>query len=165
MDASGSIGRTLRQTVRNTVVHPVVLPVLAGLAWQLTGLDLPAPVDEALRLLGTAVAPLCLVLIGVTLAYSSVRGAVRPALAIGAAKLLVMPALVLAVAYGVFGLRGLALQVVVMMAALPTGSNALIFAQRYRSHEAVVTTAIVLSTFGYALGASLWLAVLAAVAA
>jgi hypothetical protein len=48
-----------------------------------------------------------------------------------------------------------------MIAAVPVGSNALIFAQRYRAQEAETTTAIVLSTLGFMLTAPLWLAVLA----
>ena len=163
-DASAGLLRTLRNTVRNTVIHPVVLPVLAGLLWNATGWALPGPLDETLQLLGTAVAPLCLVLIGITLAYTAGRtvfGAVRSALLISAIKLLLLPATVLLVAHWGLGLRGLPLQVAVMMAALPTGSNALIFAQRYRSFEAEATTSIVLSTLGFVLTAPLWLAVLA----
>jgi len=56
--------RMLRSTLRNTVIHPVVLPVLLGLAWNLLGFGLPGLVDEVLQLLGSAVVPLCLVLIG-----------------------------------------------------------------------------------------------------
>ena len=67
-DATAGLLRTLRSTVRNTLIHPVVLPVLAGLVWHATGWPLPGPLDETLQLLGTAVAPLCLVLIGITLA-------------------------------------------------------------------------------------------------
>ena len=163
-DASAGLLRTLRSTVRNTIIHPVVLPVLAGGLFNATGLPLPGALDETLQLLGTAVAPLCLVLIGITLAYTAgatVRGAVRGAGVIAMLKLLVLPALVLAVAHWGFGLSGLPLQVAVLMAALPTGSNALIFAQRYRSQEAEATTAIVLSTLGFVLTAPLWLAVLA----
>ena len=161
-DATAGLLRTLRSTVRNTVIHPVVLPVLLGLAWNLSGADLPGALDETLKLLGTAVAPLCLVLIGISLAYSRLRGAVRSALLISGLKLLVLPAVVLLVAHWGFGLSGLPLQVAVMLAALPTGSNALIFAQRYRSQEAETTTAIVLSTLGFVLTAPLWLAALTA---
>ncbi len=163
-DATAGLLRTVRVTVRNTLIHPVVLPVLAGLLWNATGWPLPGPLDETLQLLGTAVAPLCLVLIGITLAYTAghtVRGAVRSALVLAAVKLLAMPALVLLVAHWGFGLAGLPLQVVVVLAAMPSGSNALIFAQRYRAQEAETTTAIVLSTVGFVLTAPLWLAVLA----
>lgn len=164
-EASASLWRTLKSTVRNAVVHPVTLPVLLGGLWHATGVPLPGPIDETLALLGSAVAPLCLVLIGITLAYTdtaTVRRAARSALGTMLLKLLVLPALVLLAGRWGFGLQGLALQVVVLMAALPTGSNALIFAQRYRVLEAEATTAIVLSTLGYVLTVSGWLAVLAA---
>ncbi|MEN9891272.1 MAG: hypothetical protein RLY78_1567 [Pseudomonadota bacterium] len=158
-----SIWAAARTTARNAIIHPVVLPVVAGMVWQATGWPLPGPIDETLQLLGTAVAPLCLVLIGMTLAYTpgrAVRAALGAALRLSAFKLLLMPALVLAAAWGVFGLRGLALQVVVLMAALPTGSNTLIFAQRYRCHEGEASATIVLSTLLFALTAPAWLLLL-----
>jgi malonate transporter len=58
--ASGHAARLwpmLRQTLRNTIVHPVVLPVLAGLAWNVTGLGLTPVLDETLAALGSAVVP------------------------------------------------------------------------------------------------------------
>jgi predicted permease len=156
--------RTLGLTARNTLVHPVVLPVLAGLAWNLTGLGLHPVLDESLATLATAVVPVCLVLIGVTLAAYGVRGQVRGALGSSVLKLLVLPAVVLAVAHLGFGLAGLPLAVVVMMAALPAGSNALIFAQRYETLQAETTAAIVLSTVAFAFTASFWITVLRVVA-
>ncbi|MFT3664041.1 AEC family transporter [Piscinibacter sp.] len=152
---------TLGRTVRNTIIHPVVLPVLAGLAWNLAALPLPAIAVEILATLAQAVVPLCLVLIGMSLAYYGVKGAARGAVLIGVLKLLVLPALVLAAARWGFGLSGLPLAVVVMMAALPVGSNALIFSQRYAALEAEATAAIVFSTLAFVATASIWLAVLA----
>ena len=153
--------RTLARTMRNTIIHPVVLPVLAGIAWNLAGLRLPGIVDEILVTLGQAVVPLCLVLIGMSLAYYGVKDAARGAVTVTLLKLFVQPALVLVVAHWGFGLTGLPLAVVVMMAALPVGSNALIFSQRYAALEAEATAAIVFSTFGFVVSASFWLAVLA----
>lgn len=158
------LARTLATTLRNTIVHPVVLPVLAGLAWNFAGLGLHPVADEALAALGSAVVPVCLVLIGLTLAAYGVRGQWRGALALSLVKLLVLPALVLAAAHWGFGLAGLPLAVVVMMAALPVGSNALIFAQRYETLQAEATAAIVFSTAGFVATATLWLGVLAALA-
>ena len=150
----------LRSTLRNTVIHPVVLPVLLGLAWNLLGFGLPGLVDEVLQLLGSAVVPLCLVLIGLSLAYYGVQGHLRGALGVTLLKLLGLPALVLAVAHWGFGLEGLPLSVLVMLAALPVGSNALIFAQRYNTLQAEATAAIVFSTLAFVLTAPLWLALL-----
>jgi malonate transporter len=161
--ATTSLLQTLGATARNTVIHPVVLPVLAGMAWNFAGLPLPGVLDEVLQLLASAVVPLCLVLIGMSLAYYGLRGNVRGALLLSALKLLVLPALVLVVARYGFGLGGAALGVVVMIGALPAGANALIFSQRYRAQESEVTTMVVLSTFLYAATAPLWLLMLRAV--
>jgi malonate transporter and related proteins len=156
-----SIGATLAATVRNTVIHPVVLPVLAGLVWNATGLGLNTVVDETLGLLGSAVVPICLVLIGLSLAYYGVQGHLRGATGLSLVKLVGQPALVLLVAHWGFGLAGVPLAVVVMMAALPVGSNPLIFAQRYATLQAEATAAIVFSTLAFVATAAVWLALLA----
>ena len=134
--ADTHLASTLLATARNTVVHPVVMPVLIGLAWNALGLPVPAVADEILQTLGQAVVPLCLVLIGMSLAYYGVQGAAKVAVLLSMLKLVVLPAVVLAIARWGFHLGGLPLTVIVMMAALPIGSNALIFAQRYRTLEA-----------------------------
>ena len=69
---------------------------------------------------------------------------------------------VLVVAHWGFGLSGVPLAVLVMAAALPVGSNALLFAQRYATLEAEATAAIVASTVAFVATAALWLAVLGA---
>ena len=157
------LAATLVTTARNTVIHPVVLPVLSGLLWNATGWPLPTVVDEILATLGQAVVPLCLVLIGMSLAHYGVRTSAKGAGVISVLKLLVLPGLVLAIGHFAMGLQGLPLSVVVMAAALPVGSNALIFSQRYQTLEAEATAAVVFSTLGFALTAPLWLAVLARV--
>lgn len=151
--------RTLLTTVRNTVIHPVVLPVLAGFAWNLTGLGLPTVLDEVLQLLGSAVVPLCLTLIGMSLAYYGLPNEWRSMAGLLALKLLLLPFLVLVLAHWGFGLTGMPLAVIVMMGALPAGSNTMMFAQRYRTLEAETAGAVVISTLLFALTAPLWLAV------
>jgi predicted permease len=87
-----------------------------------------------------------------------VRGAARGAVVLALVKLFLLPALALVVARWGFGLTGLALAVVVMMAALPVGSNALIFSQRYATLQSEASAAIVFSTLGFVVTAPLWLA-------
>ncbi len=159
-DGAAGLGQVLLGTARNALIHPVVLPVLVGLAWNLTGLGLAEPVDEVLQVLGSAVVPLCLTLIGMSLAYLGLPKSLAGALTISGIKLLLQPALVLAVAWGVFGLRGLTLSVLVLMASLPAGSNALMFAQRYRALEGETAAVNVLSTLAFVAVAPFWLWVL-----
>lgn len=154
-------------TARRTVVHPVVLPVLAGIGWNLAGLPLPAPVDELLALLAQAAVPLCLVIIGLSFAEQGLHGlrqALRPAVTLSLLKLVALPALVLLTGTAL-DVGAPALAVIVMCAALPTGSNALIFAQRYRTLTGEVTVTTVLSTLAFAVTAPLWLLLLGAIGA
>jgi predicted permease len=162
-DGAGLI-QTLRQTVRNTLIHPIVLPVLSGLAWRALDLPLPAMVDEILLTMSQAVVPLCLVLIGLSLACYGVKGSYKRAVVLSLLKLVALPAVVLLVGHWGMGLSGLPLSVVVLAAAMPVGTNALIFSQRYETLEAEATAAIVFSTLGFMLTAPLWLAVLSTLA-
>lgn len=155
--ADAHVGRMLADTARKTVIHPVVLPILAGLVWNALGAPTPAVIDEVLLQLGQAVVPLCLVLIGLSLAQYGIKTSAKGAVVLSLLKLMLLPAVVLVVGHWGFGLSGLPLSVVVMAAALPVGNNALIFAQRYESQEAESTAAIALSTFAFALTAPLWL--------
>ena len=116
---------------------------------------------EVLELLSLGVVPVSLVVIGLSLAYYGLAPRIAPSMVFAAIKLVVQPAFVLLVAHWAFGLAGAPLSVVVLMAALPVGSNALIFAQRYRANEAEATAAIVVSTLAFAFTAPLWLAALA----
>ncbi|MGY4827268.1 AEC family transporter [Sphaerotilaceae bacterium SBD11-9] len=155
--ADAHVGRMLFETARKTIIHPVVLPILAGLVWNAAGVPTPAVIDEMLLQLGQAVVPMCLVLIGLSLAQYGLKSAAQGAVMLSLYKLVLLPAVVLVVGHWVFGLTGLPLSVVVMAAALPVGNNALIFAQRYEAQEAETTAAVALSTFAFALTAPLWL--------
>jgi predicted permease len=75
-------------------------------------------------------------------------------------KMLVMPVVVLVAAHWGLGLSGLPLTVIVLVASLPTGSNALLFAQRYQTQVPQATATIVVGTVAFAALAPMWLQVL-----
>lgn len=152
--------RALVTTIRRSVIHPVVLPILLGLAYHATGWPIPGPVDDTLATLAQAVVPVSLVTIGLTLHRYGITGTAGQAIALSFGKLLVQPTIVLLVAYLGVGLRGLPLTIAVLCAALPIGSNVLLFAQRYDVLQAETTAAIVTSTIAFLVTAGLWLALL-----
>lgn len=127
------------------LIHPIPLPIISGLLFAQTGLVLPTVVDKPLQLLGSAFGPLALVLLGVTLARTPMRGHVRQALWVATSKNLIMPALVGLCAWAL-GITGLPLTVMVVAAALPIGANVFLFAQRYDVVQEVTTASMGLST-------------------
>lgn len=130
---------------KGALIHPIPLPIISGLLFAQTGWALPAVVDKPLQLLGSAFGPIALVLVGVTLARTPLRGQLLPSLWITLSKNLVLPLLVGLSAWGV-GITGLQLTVMVVAAALPMGANVFLFAQRYEVAQETTTAGMGVST-------------------
>lgn len=150
----------LLPVIRASLLHPVVLPILAGLAWSASGATLPRPVDATLAMLGGAAPPLCLVLLGASLAQFGVRKALPTAAGLTALKSVVHPLAVWLVGRFALGLDPLPMAVATMTAAMPIGANVYLFAQRYESEVAAVSAAVTLSTLVSAATVPLLLAAL-----
>lgn len=136
---------TVLQAVRNGIVHPVPLPILAGLLFAQTGLKLPGAVDSSLQVLGQALGPMALLLVGVTLAFTPVGQHLRSACGIALVKNVAHPLLLAALAWG-FGLSGLSVAVMFTAASLPVGANVFLFTQRYGVMQEEVSASIFVST-------------------
>lgn len=136
--------RTVLSAVRNAVIHPVPLPIIAGLLFAQTGWAIPEVVDRPLQWLGNAFGPLALLLVGVTLAGTTVGPHLRGALGLTLVKNLLMPALVAGLGL-LMGLSGLPLVVMIVTAALPMGANVFLFSQRYAVAEELVTASVIVS--------------------
>ncbi len=130
LNAGAAWPRVLRATAAGVARNPVVMAVLAALIWSQTGVPLPAFFRRTLELLGGAAPPVALFCLGGSLLGFSVRGAMPELAATVGLKLLAQPALVWLACWG-FGLGPLETAVAVTAAALPTGANAFLLAQRY----------------------------------
>ena len=147
-DAGGRRRRMARMVVgalRNGIFHPVPMPIIIGLLFAQTGLVLPEVVDRPLLLLGNAMGPLALVLVGATLARARVGAQLKGSMGLALLKNLVMPAIVAAIGWAV-GLTGLPLTVMIVAASLPIGANVFMFSQRYEVAEELVTAGVAVST-------------------
>jgi malonate transporter and related proteins len=142
---SQSVSASIAQTIKASVVHPVILPILAGLAGSYAGLTLPVWLDGALKYLADAAGPLCLVLLGAQLSHIALGKTFKSAAILSCVKLVLHPLLVGATLW-LIGVRGLPWAVFTTVAALPVGTNAFLFAQRYETDVDTVTAAIGLST-------------------
>jgi predicted permease len=145
--------RTVAQAIRSALLHPVPLPIIVGLLYAQTGWGLHPMVDKPLQLLGSAFGPIALVLVGITLSQTPIGKNLGAALKLSLVKTVVHPVLMLAVGWAL-GLRGLALSVMVVAAALPIGANVFLFSQRYSKEEDTVTAAVAVSTLVSMLGIS-----------
>lgn len=147
----------LRELARN----PLILATVAGLLGNLAGLKLPEIASITLNRIGAAALPLGLMAVGAGLRFGAlregpglaaalmlIRHAALPALAIGLALALALPA----------GQQA----VLVAFAALPTASSAYVLAARMGGHGSYVAGLVTVSTLIGMLGLPLALALLAA---
>lgn len=136
----------LLRSLRGLAANPILLSLAAGLAFRATSWQLGGAVDATLRLLGTTASPCALFALGGALSRHHVRGHVRPAMVSTGLKNFVHPLLVWWLATRVFSLDPTWMRVAVVVAAMPTGVNAYLFANRYEAGSAMASSAVLIST-------------------
>ncbi|MBD1321284.1 AEC family transporter [Gordonia hankookensis] len=150
--ATGTAPRT--STVRDAVVAPLTNPIVvggvAGLVISAVGWMPPAAIMEPMKMLGNASVPGALLAFGLSLTGVAVfkKGqSPRRAIALASVlKVVAMPALVYVVARWGFGETGHQLFAQVVIAALPTAQNVLVYATRYRRGQIMARDTALITT-------------------
>ena len=121
---------------RDIFLHPVVIATILALIAAGVGLQLPAPVDAGLDLIGAAAAPAALFAFGTALAMKPVVKASVEVPAAVVVKLIVHPAIVYLLLSWIGGFDRVWVNTAVLLAALPPAMNVLALARAYRVYEA-----------------------------
>ena len=136
--------------------NPLIIGILAGLAWRATGLPLPRLAERLVDALADVAGPLALFAMGLELKRFGISGHLKQAFALSACKLVLMPALVLSLAW-LAGLPPLTAKVAVAAAALPSGVNSYMVAVQFGVGQALASTQISIATACAVLTISIWL--------
>ncbi|MDQ1080440.1 AEC family transporter [Pseudoroseomonas cervicalis] len=139
------IGAIAKSTFLSVLKNPIVMAVLLGFIIHQAGLELPGVARRFLETTGMAGPPVALFCLGASLIAFDARRDWPSALLCTALKLLLMPALVWLVAWGI-GLPRLPTAVAVLAAAMPTGANAFFLARRYAAGADRSGATVLLST-------------------
>mgnify|MGYP006266871307 FL=1 len=153
----GRKGLHWMQIGKQIAIHPMTLALVLGLT--LRAIDMPpsGPTKTVIDFLADTTIPCALVAMGIALHHYGVK---TPLVQIGpviALKLVAHPAIVYLLAFHVFDMPKVWAGVAVLFAAMPTGINAFLFAARYRTGEALASSAIALSTALALLSTFFWL--------
>jgi predicted permease len=139
------------------VVNPVALGLFAGLAWRLTGWPIAGPLGNLVERLGDVAATLALFAVGMNLRRYGVTGHVSAALLCSFIKLILMPAMVFALVATVVHLPPAWAKGIVIAAGCPTGVNAYLVANRFKTGEGMASSAITITTALAVVTISFWL--------
>ena len=128
------------------LLNPILLAIFVGLAWRGAGLGLGGPVKSMIDQLASAAIPCALVAMGLALRRYGLHENVSFSAFVTAMKLVVHPALVFVFAKWVFPMPPAWAGIAVLFAAMPSGVNSYLFAQRYGSGAGLTSGTIALST-------------------
>lgn len=127
--------------------NPLLIAPVAGVAWGATGIPLPAPAQTFLHMMSVSATPCALMALGLFLAVrQDAPGARVTPFVFTALKLIGQPLLTAIVAIGLLGLPHQVAGIVVVMAALPTGTGPFMLAEYYDREAVATSRTILLST-------------------
>jgi malonate transporter and related proteins len=148
------------KVVRSLVRNPLLTAPAAAILFHLTGLNVPAPAENFLKLLSGAASPCALVTLGLFLAEkraAATDNTTATTLLVGF-KLVLQPVVAWLLATVVFGLSPLLTHTAVLLAALPTGTGPFMLAEFYRREAHITSKVILASTVLSVLSVSAYLA-------
>ena len=147
-----------RAAILPVVTNPLILSCLLGMAVNLSGLRLPAPLAGFLSILGSASLPLGLLAVGAGLSLGSMASAGRPVLLSLVLKGLVLPLMVWQAGRWT-GLEGAPLAISVVYAALPPAPASYVLARQMGGDAPLVASMLSAQTLAAAVILPLWIMV------
>jgi hypothetical protein len=158
--AKGEGLKAVMAGLRGLLKNPVILSIALGAASAGLELPIPAPIERFLSFLGNAAGPTALFALGGTLARLKIGGQLfAVAFGITAAKLFIYPALVWFVLGSWLALDPFWVICGVLLAAMPTATNAYLLAQRQGVGAEEASAAVLFTTIiaSIAFPATAWL--------
>ena len=143
-------GEVATRIARQVLTHPFLIATVLGVIASAFAFQPPGALGTILDMLMRAAGPTALFALGVTVGMRKFTGFGPELTLVAGMKVVVQPLLALLVVSLVPGLPPLWLHVAVMMAALPTASNAFILASQYKTYTEGASTAVIVTTLASA---------------
>jgi malonate transporter and related proteins len=139
-------GQVARRIAVQVGTHPFIVATVLGIIGSAVQFKAPGALATMLDMLMKAAGPTALFALGVTVGLRKFEGVGPDLVLVTGMKIFVQPLLALTVVSMVPGLPPAWLHVAVMMAALPTASNAFILASQYKTFVQGASTAVIVTT-------------------
>ena len=139
-------GQVAWRIARQVGTHPFIIATAVGVIGSALQFRAPVAVGTMLDMLMKAAGPTALFALGVTVGQRRFDGIGPEIVLVSGMKVIVQPLLALTVVSLVPDLPPAWLHVAVMMAALPTASNAFILASQYKAFVKGASTAVIVTT-------------------
>jgi predicted permease len=136
---------SVRRSLFNVLTVPLPYATVLGLILNVREVTLPLPIERVVTLLGQAAVPCMLVILGLQLSRTAVKGRLAPILLATGVRLVIAPLIAFPIAT-LLGLSGLTWQVSVIEASMPTAVMGGVLATEFGSDAEFTTAVILVST-------------------
>lgn len=151
---------TKKQVLKTLATHPCIIAVFVGFALMLSGLQLPAFLNDTIDSLGNCCTALSMVVIGAILSDVDPRTVLEPAvLYYVVIRLIAIPAFLFGVLW-LLKVDALVTGIIVILSAMPAGSTTAMLAQKYDQDPEFASKMVFLSTLASLVTLPLWAMVL-----
>lgn len=134
-----------RRALLNVLTMPVLYASLLGLLLNITQISLPLPLQRTLSLLSQATVPCMLLILGLRLSRTSLKGKLAPLLLSATIRLVLAPLITIPLV-GLLGVSGIARQVCIIQAAMPSAVMSSVLATEFGSDAGFASSSILFST-------------------
>jgi len=148
--------KLLKAFARRMATNPLVIAILGGLVCRATGLPLPRLATGLIDALANVAGPVALFALGLNLRKYGIARNMMAGVSLASIKLVLMPAVALAVAWMV-DLPPMTAKVAVAAASLPAGVNSYLIATQFGTGQALASNAMTVGTAMAVLTTAFWL--------
>ena len=131
--------------LRNILTSPFLVGTLLGMFCNLIGLHFPAFLETTIANLKSIASPLCLIALGGSFSFRSIRGSFREVAGVVLARCVVLPAMILGFAV-LLGFRGVALASLLVIFACPSAAATYSFCTGYCGDPELASQLVVYTT-------------------
>lgn len=138
-------GSSWRIALYNVIRLPTTYATICALVVNLLDISLPNFIYNPLRMMGEAMIPVVLLILGIQLAHSKIRGVIGPTVVASLLRLIASPMVMLGVVY-FLGIGGLMAKVLIIQHSMPTAVIMTMISAEYKTYPYLVANATFLST-------------------
>lgn len=154
------LGRALIGALLRIAQNPLLIGIALGLVGNLAGIRLPEAVDAFTLIMAQAIVPVALFGLGGALNEYRLADNWALALNLSLLKLILHPLIVWVIMIHILKVDHAIARYPILLAAMPTGINAYIFATYYKRGQDIAANTILITTVLSVLTASVWLYIL-----
>ncbi len=150
------LGEHIKRSLINIAKNPIIISIILGVIAAAIGLKLPHIIEKTMTDIGSLASPLTLIAIGAGFEGARAIKKIKPTLIASAVKLVVIPAVFLAVSVK-FGWRNQELVALIIMLGSPATPSCYIMAKNMNNDHVLTSSVIVTTTLLSSVTLTFWL--------